>query len=93
MAVGAPVLIVAENKLGMINHTLLTVEAIRQCGLPIAGIVINQKTNESQPLQQWNIEDVKRWAGIDVPVAVLGPVSSKASMEAEGEALLMALDL
>ncbi|MEN6386695.1 MAG: dethiobiotin synthase [Phycisphaerales bacterium] len=36
-----PVVIVARAKLGTINHTLLTVEAVRQKGLLLAGIVIN----------------------------------------------------
>lgn len=36
-----PVLIVAQNKLGSINHTLLTVEAVRKRKIPILGIVFN----------------------------------------------------
>jgi dethiobiotin synthetase len=36
-----PVLIVARPGLGTINHTLLTVEALRRRGIPIHGIVIN----------------------------------------------------
>ena len=36
-----PVLIVTANKLGAINHTLLTVEAIKKRGMNIAGIVFN----------------------------------------------------
>ncbi|SFI59918.1 dethiobiotin synthase [Planctomicrobium piriforme] len=36
-----PVVIVSANRLGMINHTLLTILAVRQAGLPIAGIVEN----------------------------------------------------
>lgn len=37
-----PVLIVARNGLGTINHTLLTVEVARGRGLNIAGVVINE---------------------------------------------------
>lgn len=40
----APVIVVAGNRLGVINHTLLTVEAIRQRGLKIAAIVLNDIT-------------------------------------------------
>ncbi len=36
-----PVLVVAQNKLGTINHTLLTVEALRSRNLKILGIVFN----------------------------------------------------
>ena len=36
-----PVLVVAANRLGVINHTLLTVAAIRTSGLECAGVVLN----------------------------------------------------
>ena len=37
-----PVLVVAANRLGVINHTLLTVAAIRARGLRCAGVLLNQ---------------------------------------------------
>lgn len=37
-----PVLLVAANRLGALNHTLLTVEAIRRNGLNYVGVVLNQ---------------------------------------------------
>jgi dethiobiotin synthetase len=40
------VLIVAANKLGAINHTLLTVEAIERRNMRIAGIVFNSATRQ-----------------------------------------------
>jgi len=36
-----PVVLVARSTLGTINHTLLSLEALRRRGLPIAGVVIN----------------------------------------------------
>jgi len=36
-----PVVIVARSKLGTINHTLLTIDAIRRSGLLLAGVIIN----------------------------------------------------
>ncbi len=39
---GWPIVIVARNALGTINHTLLTIEAARHRGLDIAGVVLNQ---------------------------------------------------
>jgi dethiobiotin synthase len=36
-----PVILVARSTLGTINHTLLSLEAIRRRGLPLAGVVIN----------------------------------------------------
>lgn len=38
---GYPVVLVTRNYLGSINHTLLSVEALRTRNLPIAGLVIN----------------------------------------------------
>jgi dethiobiotin synthetase len=39
-----PVIIVAANRLGVINHTLLTVEVARTHGLRVRGIVMNRVT-------------------------------------------------
>jgi dethiobiotin synthetase len=41
-----PVILVAGNKLGALNHILLTVHAIRARGLVCAGIVLNQLEDE-----------------------------------------------
>jgi dethiobiotin synthetase len=40
-AIGLPVVVVARPGLGTINHTLLTVAALRERGIAIAGVVIN----------------------------------------------------
>ena len=40
--IGLPVIIVSPNRLGTINQTLLTIEAVRRRGLTIAGVVLNQ---------------------------------------------------
>jgi dethiobiotin synthetase len=36
-----PIILVARSTLGTINHTLLSIEAIRRRGIPLAGVVIN----------------------------------------------------
>jgi dethiobiotin synthetase len=41
-----PVIVVAANKLGALNHILLTVNAIRARGLTCAGIVLNELEDE-----------------------------------------------
>ncbi|MDQ6656214.1 MAG: dethiobiotin synthase [Verrucomicrobiota bacterium] len=38
---GLPVLVVALNRLGCLNHTLLTLESVRHSGLRCAGMVLN----------------------------------------------------
>ncbi len=40
-ALGFPILVVAANWLGTLNHTLLTVKAIQAAGLECAGVVLN----------------------------------------------------
>lgn len=47
LALGLPVLVVAEDRLGSINHTLLTAEAIERRGLRLAGIVLNAREAEA----------------------------------------------
>jgi dethiobiotin synthase len=43
---GLPVLVVARAGLGTINHTLLTLEALRQRSLKVAGVVMVGERNE-----------------------------------------------
>jgi dethiobiotin synthetase len=42
----APVLLVIDNKLGALNHTLLTVAAIQHRGLVCAGLILNHCRDE-----------------------------------------------
>jgi len=45
-ALGWPVVLVVANRLGALNHTLLTERAIRDRGLPLAGVVLNHLTED-----------------------------------------------
>lgn len=66
-ALGCPLLIVARAELGTINHTLLTVEAARNRGLPLAGIVVNQTSSDTDAaLVAGNIEEIERRSGVPV---------------------------
>jgi len=42
-----PALVVARSGLGTLNHTALTVEALRACDIPILGVVLNRYEGES----------------------------------------------
>ena len=42
VALQLPVLLVADDRLGVLSQVLLNVEAIKMRGLPLAGVVINQ---------------------------------------------------
>ncbi|GAB2691900.1 dethiobiotin synthase [Paenibacillus thermoaerophilus] len=48
---GTPALIVARSGLGTINHTLLTAEMLRQRGVPVAGVVLNDGAPGCSPAE------------------------------------------
>jgi len=57
-----PVVLVTRTVLGTINHTLLTVEALREKGIPIAGIVCN--AFEGTELEEDNIKTIRQTTGL-----------------------------
>jgi dethiobiotin synthase len=44
-ALGLPAVIVASSQLGTINHTLLTLEALRKRSITVAGVILNGDLN------------------------------------------------
>lgn len=42
-----PVLLVVRSELGTLNHTFLSLEALRRRGIPILGVIMNGPRNES----------------------------------------------
>jgi len=82
-----PVLVVAADRLGTLNHTLLTVEAVRMRGLALAGLVLNQPARQPDPAMD-NAADLERW--LQMPVLRL-PYGSGSGVEAwRQEAALLA---
>jgi dethiobiotin synthetase len=59
-----PVVLVAGNRLGALNHILLTVEAIRAKGLVCAGIILNQLEDEMDTAMITNKSVVEDLTGI-----------------------------
>jgi len=55
-----PIILVARSTLGTINHTLLSIEAIRRRGLPLAGVVI------SGPETPHNRAAIERYGQIEI---------------------------
>lgn len=49
-----PVIVVVKNRLGAINHTLLTLESIVRCGLECAGLVLNHFDVSDDPATHSN---------------------------------------
>jgi dethiobiotin synthetase len=60
---GLPVLVVARAGLGTVNHTALTVEAIRRRGIPLAGIVLVRGRPVDDPSVQHNAGEIARITG------------------------------
>lgn len=60
-----PVLIVAANRLGCINHILLTLQAVQHCGLESLAIVLNQNA-PADLASHSNADAINRQTGIPV---------------------------
>ena len=65
-ALRLPVLVVAGTELGSVNHTLLTVQAIRQRGLTVNGIAFNNVPRGEHLVDSSNLEEIPRLAGAPV---------------------------
>ena len=64
---GFPLLIVAANRLGTINQTLLTLEAARARELPVAGVIINCPLPDTKDASQTtNAEWIARFASVPI---------------------------
>lgn len=70
VALALPVLVVARAGLGTVNHTALTVEALRRRRLSIAGIVLDRTVAEDDPSVPHNAGEIARLTGI-APAAIL----------------------
>lgn len=66
---GLPVLLVCRASLGTLNHTLLTVDSIRQAGLPPCGIVMNFHGASDDEAARTNPGILEEWTRL--PVAKL----------------------
>jgi dethiobiotin synthetase len=70
-ALAMPVLVVARSTLGTINHTLLTLQALRGAGIEILGVVLNG------PRHPGNRQAIEQYG----QVAVLGEIETFAVLD------------
>ena len=61
---GLPVLVVARTALGTINHVALTLSALGQRGLQLAGVLLVQSTEEIQPHEATNALLIENLSGV-----------------------------
>lgn len=73
---GLPVLVVAAPGLGTINHTLLTIEAVRAAGLKVLGVVLTPWPTSPGILERSNLDAISKLGG--VTVERLGPIDLSA---------------
>src|SRR5207249_5311472 len=67
-----PAVVVARPALGTINHTILTVNALRGAGVKVAGVIINRYPAETPPLaEETNPRAIEKWG--KVPVLCIVP--------------------
>jgi dethiobiotin synthetase len=58
-----PVLIVAENRLGVLNHLQLTIRYLQSEAIPLFGVILNDRDPETFPARELNETEAKRIAG------------------------------
>jgi dethiobiotin synthetase len=70
-AFALPIVIVTRAKLGTINHTLLTIDAIRQAGLLLAGVIINGYDEKTKNLaEKTNAAIIKESGKVEIMAVV-----------------------
>ncbi len=71
-ALALPTIIVSRAGLGTINHTLLTIQALRQANVLVAGVVINRYPPETPGIaEETNPAAIEKWG--KVPILCLAP--------------------
>ncbi|MDX1335914.1 MAG: dethiobiotin synthase [Gammaproteobacteria bacterium] len=63
-SLGLPVLLVVADKLGCVNHCLLTLEAINNRGLNVAAVVLNRIEADKDGMD--NLDEIERLSNIKV---------------------------
>ena len=72
--IGLRVLVVAANRLGCVNDALLTVEAVRRRGAPLAGIVFNRLHEDGDGTRAEVLDDNPRIVAKITQAPVLGEI-------------------
>jgi len=74
---GAPAILVALAGLGTINHTLLSAEALRAAGIPLAGVVLNRMPAIPGPVETDNRRHLAET--LEAPLLAVAPDSPDAA--------------
>jgi dethiobiotin synthetase len=63
-----PVVVAASPGLGAINHTLLTVQAIREAGLEVSAVVLTPWPADPSAVERSNLETIERLGSVTVEI-------------------------
>jgi dethiobiotin synthetase len=85
-----PLIVVARAGLGTINHTVLTVKAAQQAGVPVAGVIINRYPERPSLAEATNPEVIAALA--DVPILGMVPEIPQISSPEGKETFLAAME-
>ena len=72
---GWPVIVVARNKLGVLNHTLLTAQSVQASGLQLAGVVLNDAYTGEDAARRTNRQVLEEC----LPCPLIGEVAFQAA--------------
>ncbi|HXI10948.1 MAG TPA: dethiobiotin synthase, partial [Thermodesulfobacteriota bacterium] len=61
-----PVIIVADSRLGVINHALLTIEAVQRRGLEAGAVILNRVFEAADQSVEHNSAEIKRMTRLPV---------------------------
>lgn len=70
-ALDFPLLVVVRRSLGTLNHTLLTLEAARNRGLRVVGVIVNETRLPNSLAEETNVEELR--VRSDAPVLAVVP--------------------
>lgn len=66
VALGWPVVLVSSDKLGTINHTLLSLSALQNAELDVAGIIINHASPPSKLTSENNTSTIREYGEVEI---------------------------
>ena len=77
-----PVVVVASPGLGTINHTLLTLQAVRAAGLEVSAVVLTPWPDQPSPMERSNLETIERLGFVEAQTLPRLDLSDPASWPA-----------
>jgi dethiobiotin synthetase len=88
-----PTVVVARPNLGTINHTLLTVNALRAAGVRVVGVVINRyRADGASVAEETNPAAIEKWGRVPILATVPDAVVTSPTVPADVVAAIDPID-